>query len=238
MLRIFNECKIRDYMKTFLKFKYSTESIGCGEEENFILKFNEDIIADNDEDGEFLVGKATRYMFLLEEAHEAGYPIFDIFDSNSDFANPLLEIYDEEEKQIKQDLIDTLMGEFGVLGNDNICYFSRLEILPRYRGFGIAKKVIRDNYKVFGSWCGLIVMNPFPLQFELDEIHKLPFEKQMAFGDLEKDEELANKNLRTYYKSIGYIEVPGYNQMFLVPGYHNNKLESIDMDAPIQDLRK
>lgn len=67
---------------------------------------------------------------------------------------------------------------------------------------------------------------------------KLPFEKQMAFGDLEKDEELANKNLRTYYKSIGYIEVPGYNQMFLVPGYHNNKLESIDMDAPIQDLRK
>lgn len=225
-------------MKTFLKFKYSTESIGCGGEENFILKFNEDIIADNDEDGEFLVGKATRYMFLLEEAHEAGYPIFDIFDSNSDFANPLLEIYDEEEKQIKQDLIDTLMGEFGVLENDNICYFSRLEILPRYRGYGIAKKVIRDNYKVFGSWCGLIVMNPFPLQFELDEIHKLPFEKQMAFGDLEKDEELANKNLRTYYKSIGYIEVPGYNQMFLVPGYCNNKLESIDMDAPIQDLRK
>ena len=140
MLRIFNECKIRDYMKTFLKFKYSTESIGCGGEENFILKFNEDIIADNDEDGEFLVGKATRYLFLLEEAHEAGYPIFDIFDSNSDFANPLLEIYDEEEKQIKQDLIDTLTGEFSVLGNDNICYFSRLEILPRYRGYGIAKK--------------------------------------------------------------------------------------------------
>ena len=110
------------------------------------MKFNEDIIADNAEDGEFLVGKATRYMFLLEEA--------------------------------------------------------------------------------------------YPLQFELDKIHKLPFEKQMAFGDLEKDEELANKNLRTYYKSIGYIEVPGYNQMFLVPGYCNNKLDSIDMDAPIQDLRK
>lgn len=65
-------------MKTFLKFKYSTESIGCGEEENFILKFNEDIIADNAEDGEFLVGKATRYMFLLEEAHEAAIP-FSIF---------------------------------------------------------------------------------------------------------------------------------------------------------------
>lgn len=54
-----------------------------GEEENFILKFNEDIIADNDEDGEFFVGKATRYLFLLEEAHEAGYPIFDIFDSST-----------------------------------------------------------------------------------------------------------------------------------------------------------
>ena len=36
-------------MNTFLKFKYSTESIGCGEED-FILKFNEDIIADNAED--------------------------------------------------------------------------------------------------------------------------------------------------------------------------------------------
>lgn len=225
-------------MSTFLKFKYSTESIGCAEEEDFILKFNEDIIADNDEDGEFLVGKATRYMFLLEEANEAGYPIFDIFDSSSDYANPLLEIFDEEENQIKQSLIDALMGEFSVLENENICYFSRLEILPKYRGHGIAKQVIRDNYKVFGSWCGLIVMNPFPLQFELDKIHKSPFEKQMAFGDLEKDEELANKNLRTYYKSIGYIEVPGYNQMFLVPGYCNNKLESIDMDAPIQDLRK
>lgn len=96
-------------MNTYLKFKYSTESHdGICDADRYILQFNEDIIAENDEDGEFLVGKATQYLFLLEQAQDDGFPIFDILDSTLEFCGTLLDIYDVEEGEIKEDTKENL----------------------------------------------------------------------------------------------------------------------------------
>ena len=226
-------------MNTYLKFKYSTESHdGICDADCYILQFNEDIIAENDEDGEFLVGKATQYLFLLEQAQDEGYPIFDILDSTLEFCGTLLDIYDVEEGEIKEDIKEKIFGDCDEMLNGNICYLSRMAILPKYRGYGISKRVIRDNYRVFGSSCGLFAGKPFPLQLEHDALHDSDFERQMDYEQMEKDEKKAYKRLYNYYKSIGFIGFRGCDLIFLTPGYTNKKLEAIDMDTPIQDLRK
>lgn len=228
-----------DYIYTDISFNYSFNScIGEIEGMRYIVEINEDIIGSNDEDGEFLIGKAKRHLFLLANAINDGYDIREIIDTIGDVYHPMDEIYDYDFDGIKEDLEAVLFGD-DYMDNPNICVFTRLCILPKYRGYGIAKKVIKDNYNILGSMCGLIVMYPFPLQLEPDRHHTSEFEKAMCYSDMEQDEKKAAKSLRNYYKSLGYKTVKGYDDlMFLIPGMPNPKLDAIDINESLHDLRK
>ena len=142
------------------------------------------------------------------------------------------EIYDFENENIKEDLQQALFrGD--LMANPNICIFERLIILPEYRGLGIAAKFIKDNFFFFSTTCGLIVMQPFPLQFEAECVHE-DFERQMEYGQMEKDENKAKKSLMNFYKKVGFLSVKGYDDlMFLLPGFKNKKLDAIDLNESI-----
>lgn len=123
----------------------------------------------------------------------------------------------------------------------NICIFSRLQILPKYRGRGLAKLVIKDNVNILGPACGLIVAQPYPLQFEYEGMHDTDFEKAMEYDKMEKDEAKANAQLRKYYKSIGYKESKICKDlMFIAPDMKNAAMDKIDLNDndSISDLRK
>lgn len=224
---------------TEISFKYSFNScVGEIEGMRYIIEVNEDIMASNDEDGEFLIGKATRHIFLLEQAIKEHYDIYEIFDTNGDLCHIMEDIYDYDEFGINRDLEEELFGEEG-MWKQNICVLTRLGILPKYRGYGIGKKVIKDSVNTLGIGCDLIVMCPFPLQLEPDKVHDSEFEKNMGYDSLEHNAAKAKAGLRNYYKSIGYRTVKGYDDlMFLTPNIPNSKFDAIDMDENVYGLRK
>lgn len=119
---------------TTVKFKYSFESgIGECEQYRYVKTVNVDIVAENDVDGEFHVGTATRYVLLLGQAINDEYFIPDIFDISQEITD-FESIYDYRNSFFNEDLVD----EFQIEDSD-LCIFSRLEILPKYRGYGIGK---------------------------------------------------------------------------------------------------
>lgn len=78
---------------TYIDFKYSfSSSTGEIEGNRYIIEINEDIVGNNEVDGEFLIGKAKRYMILIGQAQEEGYDFFEIFDTRGELVNILMDI--------------------------------------------------------------------------------------------------------------------------------------------------
>lgn len=220
-----------------IKFKYEFESyIGEIEGNRYIQNINASIIKiDEYGNNERIIGKGNIKLLLLEQAMNDHYSIFDVFDTYEYTMRIGSMIYDFDNNELKEDLQKKLFGD-DIMQNSNICIYERMTILPDYRGLGIGTKFVKDKYNFFSSACGLIVMQPYPLQLEAvgpsgrtDE-----FEKSMNFEELEKDSKKAFKSLTDFYKSIGYISVKGYKElMFLLPGMRNKKLEAINIDEMI-----
>ena len=220
-----------------IKFRYQFCSfLGPLEGERYIQEIFVDIIKTDDSDEDVqIIGKARIIIMLLSQAMDDNFDIFQIFDSDSYTMRIGEEIYDFDNCDIKEDLRRKLFVNDCML-NSNICIFERLTILPEYRGLGIATKFIKDNFFFFNTACGLIVMQPFPLQFEAEStIAKCSdFERQMGYDQMEKDEDKARKSLINFYKKVGFISVKGYDDlMFLLPGFKNKKLDAIDLNESI-----
>lgn len=220
-----------------IKFRYQfCSSLGPLEGERYIQEIFVDIVKTDDSGNDVqIIGKASIKIILVAQALEDNFDIFQIFDSDSYTMRVGSTIYDFENDDIKDELRRKLFGE-DYMSNPNICIFERLTILPEYRGLGIAAKFIKDNFFFFSTTCGLIVMQPFPLQFEAEgTLAKCSdFERQMKYDQMEKDENKARKSLINFYKKVGFISVKGYdNLMFLLPGFKNNKLDAIDLNESI-----
>lgn len=142
-----------------------------------------------------------------------------------------MDIYDFEEDELREDIRKAMYGDRPML-NQNICIFNRLEILPKYRGLGLGKRIIKENIEHIAYACGLIVIKPFPLQLENEHLHSTDFEKSMGFELMEKDEHKAFTSLRSYYESIGYQSVKSCpNFMFMVPSRARTFLKDIDLEG-------
>lgn len=218
-------------------FRYQFCSfLGPMEEERYVQKIFVDIVKTDDSGKDVqIIGKASIKIMLLSQALDDNFDIFQIFDSDSYTMRVGEEIYDFRYGDIKEDLRRKLFGD-DYMTNPNICIFERLTILPEYRGLGIAAKFIKDNFFFFSTTCGLIVMQPFPLQFEAEgTLAKCSdFERQMEYDQMEKDENKARKSLINFYKKVGFISVKGYDDlMFLLPGFKNKKLDAIDLNESI-----
>lgn len=220
-----------------IKFKYEFESyIGIIESNRYIQNINASIIKiDEYGNDERIIGKGDIKLLLLEQAMNDHYSIFEVFDTYEYTMRIGSMIYDFDNCEIKEDLQKKLFGD-DIMQNSNICIYERMTILPDYRGLGIGTKFVKDKYNFFSSACGLIVMQPYPLQLEATDPsgRKDEFERSMNFEELEKDSKKAFKSLTDFYKSIGYISVKGYKDlMFLIPGMRNKKLDAINMDEMI-----
>lgn len=220
-----------------IAFKYTFSSpIGPMAGERYIQDIAVEIIK-TDEYGNtpVIIGKGSVKILLLSQAINDHYDIFEIFDTESYIMRIGNMIYDFDNYEIKEDLQRKLFGD-DMMINPNICIFERMMILPEYRGLGIGAKFVKDRFHYFNTACGLIVMQPFPLQ--LEPSHALgidnDFESRMGYEELGKDENKAKKSLMNFYKKVGFLSVKGYDDlMFLLPGFKNKKLDAIDLNESI-----
>lgn len=108
-----------------------------------------------------------------------------------------------------------------VLGR-NLLLIDRIEILPAYRGYGLASLTMKALIRRFGRGAGMAVIKPFPLQFEMD----LPnlygdwkeWRQRMGYSDMKGSEASATKALKAFYKKIGFKAFPKTKLMLMLAG--------------------
>ena len=83
----------------------------------------------------------------------------------------------------------------------------------------------------FESSCGLFVIQAYPLQFEPEEKKTCDWQEQLHLNSFPSNEKIAIKQLRTYYKSFGFDEIPGCKDLlFYNPALINKKMSDINLE--------
>jgi len=213
-----------------ITIKYDFESgLGPMEGERYIRTINVNICADDYEQTTKVIGKASFKIVYIDQAINAGYDFYEMFDSidkyTIDFA---VQLFDFEWNEVNEDILKYYKYDCHAL---NICMLDRIEILPEFRGHKIATKVIKDIVFHFSTTCGLFVLQVFPLQFEGHTGESDDWHKQLNLTLFESKEAVAFKRLSNYYRGIGFDKIPGYkNLLFYNPSRKNKKMDAIDLE--------
>lgn len=94
----------------------------------------------------------------------------------------------------------------------NTLLIERFEFVPEVRGTGLSKKVLNHLIERFGRYCRIAALLPYPLQFSIGDTGD-EFSKRMRYDDFAGDVESGERKLRKFYKSVGFVRVPGTDLM-------------------------
>jgi len=215
---------------SLVTFKYKFESgTGPWEEGRYIREIKMEIFS-QDEDGnsQKLIGKVEFKIIYIEQAINRGYNLYEIFDSYEYTFRHAQDFFDFETEEINEAI--QKFYNYG-LHQPNICLLERIEILPEYRGYKIGAKATKDIIFHFGSGCGLFVIQAYPLQFESKNEEQDDWQKQLELDKFSSQDKSAFNQLKNYYKSFGFDEIPGYKDLlFYNPLFKNVRLDVIDLE--------
>lgn len=151
-----------------------------------------------------------------ERAYNDGVDVFTVFDMHGETVN-YFRLYGDDLEFLPA-VIKLLPG--GERFAPGMLILDRLEILLKYRGHGIGLRVLRALQFQFSMGCGIVAMNPYPLQFE----GGTPRENvgQQAFIAQRLDTFPTNfkkslASLTRYYGRLGFKKVPGLEYMVADP---------------------
>lgn len=144
-------------------------------------------------------------------------------DSAMDERADIFNVYDTEQGifDVYQGLFDTKTGNLKdrveriAFGNDfamsaNVLIFDRLVIYPAHRGHGVGLLALRALMHHFRSFAGLMVMKPYPLQFEGSTHKELVGlgREHWALDSYKLKQAGATAKLRRHYACLGFAQVP------------------------------
>ncbi|MDX5477104.1 hypothetical protein [Fontibacter flavus] len=174
------------------------------------------------------IGHAVFFVLHIDHAIDDNYPIFQVLDGYSEYlSRHLLEIIDLDMEEFAEDIQEYYQSSFY---NTNVCVIQELSIFPKFRGYDLGAKAIKDIIFHFGKSFGLCVLQPHPIQFDPALEMKLDIEK-MGIVDLEKDEALAFEKLRNYYLRMGFEAIEGFEEvLFFNPIFQNDAIDQISLD--------
>jgi hypothetical protein len=75
-------------------------------------------------------------------------------------------------------------------------------VLPKFRGLRIAESAIHRTIDIFGTGCGLVAREPWPLQFTPSVADDPEALKKFALPNIDKGEAL--RKLRSYWSRLGF----------------------------------
>lgn len=225
-----NDCSV--------EFHYSFRSgLGAYEEGRFLKEHQMRIVL-TDGWGNMIqdIGEVKFLMIYIDQIFDADLNIFDVIDDHSEaLATDIFKFIDTETERFNEWIMDYL--DQIVIGS-NICLIENIQILPSYRGYQIGAKALRDLLFHYTAASGLIMVQPYPLQFEdprnVKDYDLLELEK------LEQDEEMATLKLMAFYQKLGFEAVEGIEDLlFHNPALRHSELQKIDLeDDEIFKVRK
>lgn len=224
-----------------LKTRYTFES-GTGDLENdrYITHINGEIFVvlyDGAETQE-LIGKFELKLVHISLAINTGYPIFDIFDSSQMMINVMFPIWNFDNDELVSEIQEALGDDIGVITND-ILIIDTLQIVKKYRGLGLAQKVLKDIYMRFEGAVSLFVLEAFPLQVDNEWLkyraeQEKEFYDKMDYSSFTGSSKTNTKKIIKIYKSIGFIHIPlkktDRTFMFSATHLENQKLRKLNME--------
>lgn len=143
--------------------------IGDDEPSRFIHQLDGRIELSLDDDSRRLaIGKCSALVVDVESAINERVHPFDVFDSNSTTApyyRPLFLERSWSGADFRASVLKAVYGE-DEPWRPNLLILDRVTVFPEHRGNGVGLLAIRGLIERFRMGVGLVVMIPFPLQFE------------------------------------------------------------------------
>src|SRR5205085_12479330 len=114
---------------------------------------------------------------------------------------------------------------YEVYGID-LLILDRLEILPEYRGRRLGLACLYRCIQQFWHGAGLVVLKPFPLQFE-NNGHKSEWRESLELGKFGKYLKSSRSKLEKYYATLGFEKLPRTEIMAMCPTLIQPKLKEL-----------
>lgn len=193
-----------------LSLRYANETLVSDEDPRCFIKDIEGEILLDRADQEKKIGIFRVIIIDVECAVSSEESVFRVFDTEQTTLD-YYSLYDDFH-EFKPSVVKAMGGDGR--WEPNMLILDRLEIYPAYRGKTYGLHVLRWLQHHFSTGCGIVVMKPFPLQFEARfksdadslELHRFT-----------KDKRKAVKALRDYDARLGFRRVPKTEYMVRDP---------------------
>jgi len=198
----------KDDFRVLLTFEEATATLTHDDPDDFLYRYQGRVVGLTDEDEhEFTVGTFRVVYADIENGSNHGLAAGEVLDGEENTC-AFQELYDLDENHFTA-RIEKLCGD-GILFS-NLLVIDRIEILPDFRGMGIADEVIQSLIRRFGHGVGVVAVKAFPLQLEKgyrSDSKTEAWRNEMALDAFPKDIAKAKRSLKGFYKRLGFIPVP------------------------------
>lgn len=192
-----------------LSLEYVNPEVYLGNEEpdDFLYQYGGIIVGHDDDDHRILFGKFNIFYVDISNGLDAGLEPLEVLDGHAStnefsplFSRACPDFSETVQKLCNYDLLSL-----------NILIIDRLEVLPRYRGHGISTQVVKGLIQRFGHGAGLVTLKVFPLQLEVGyptDSNVEAWRKRMGLAALDQNTTKAKASLKSFYKRLGFKQVP------------------------------
>eukprot|EP00456_Euglypha_rotunda_P009933 TRINITY_DN12368_c0_g1_i3.p1 TRINITY_DN12368_c0_g1~~TRINITY_DN12368_c0_g1_i3.p1 ORF type:complete len:251 (+),score=25.01 TRINITY_DN12368_c0_g1_i3:227-979(+) len=185
-----------------------------------------------DDDGnEEPIGRFSVYIVDGAAALNEGESLFDVFDMSSSLFSCYQELYGRDE-DLKRKVLRAMKTDMTF--DSGVLILDRLELTPSRRGRGAGLQILRWMEHQFRMGCGVVVLKPFPLQFEGGTPEEREADeddgdfKRLELGRYERRFDVALRKLQRHYAKLGFAKVPGTPYMVADPQRRLPRLDPLE----------
>ena len=180
------------------------------------------------------VGSFSSLVIDVESVITEGVHPFDVFDTFSKTAPYYQSLYLQRSwsgADFRKTVFKAVFGDESAW-RPNLLILDRLEVFPEHRGHQVGIAALRGLIERFRMGTGLIVMKPYPLQFESEPVRPedIEYRKQLGLDNFRMGFKPLAK-LRGYYSSLGFRLIPRTSLMGLAPEHYIVWLDRCRMAA-------
>lgn len=167
--------------------------------------WNGEQIEDTEQDiriGDFAIVYVDLDGACVEDVHA-----FDVFDTEGATIEYYEDLYLDDAGRIKDCVVDLATTD-GLVWSSNVLIIERLILQPQFRGQDLGLAAMRGLILCARGGAGLVLIKPFPLQFEGGYDPKAEEFVRQGYASLPKDHRLSTAKLCRHYARLGFKRVP------------------------------
>jgi len=143
----------------------------------------------------------------LDGAYTEGVHAFDVFDTEQATIEYYEDLYVDDAGSIRDSVVE-LANTDGLFWTTNVLIIERLILQPQFRGQDLGLAAMRGLILCARGGASLVLIKPYPLQFEGGYDPKAEEFVRQGYASLPKDHRSATATLCRHYARLGFKRVP------------------------------